>query len=129
MQIKTTYVSLLNKECAMTQNSDILTDWFNLFQSLKEKHEIKIKNIYNMNEKRFMQEVINLLLSFKSWFSSMKRRFIWFNVIIKSESYFFFLLNSTLIVSLCEILYNVASVALAQRSFHLWNHFFLRSIL
>jgi len=30
-----------------------------------------------------------------------------------------FLLDSTLIVSLCKILYNVASVALAQRSFRL----------
>ncbi len=57
-QIKTTYVSSLDKERAMTQNHDILADWFNLFQSLKEKHEIKIKDIYNRNEKRFMQRVI-----------------------------------------------------------------------
>ena len=57
-QIKTVYISSLNKECAMTQNHDILVDWFNLFQSLKEEHEIESKDIYNMNEKRFMQEVI-----------------------------------------------------------------------
>jgi len=42
----------------MTQNHNILADWFNLFQSLKEEHEIKIEDIYNMNEKRFMQKVI-----------------------------------------------------------------------
>ncbi len=42
----------------MTQNTDILVDWFNLFQSLKEKYKIKIENIYNMNEKRFMQRII-----------------------------------------------------------------------
>ncbi len=42
----------------MTQNHDILADWFNLFQSLKEEHEIKIKDIYNMNEKKFMQKII-----------------------------------------------------------------------
>ncbi len=42
----------------MIQNHDILADWFNLFQSLKKEHEIEIKNIYNMNEKKFMQKVI-----------------------------------------------------------------------
>jgi len=57
-QIKTVYISSLDKERAMTQNHDILADWFNLFQSLKEEHEIEIENIYNMNEKRFMQRVI-----------------------------------------------------------------------
>jgi len=57
-QIKTAYVSSLDKERAMTQNLDILADWFNLFQSLKEEHEIEIEDIYNMNEKKFMQEVI-----------------------------------------------------------------------
>jgi len=57
-QIKTAYVSSLDKERAMTQNYDILADWFNLFQSLKEEHEIKIENIYNMNEKKFMQRII-----------------------------------------------------------------------
>jgi len=58
LQIKTAYISSLDKEHAMTQNFNILADWFNLFQSLKEEHEIKIEDIYNMNEKRFMQEVI-----------------------------------------------------------------------
>jgi len=42
----------------MTQDHDILTDWFNLFQSLKKEHEIEIEDIYNMNEKGFMQEVV-----------------------------------------------------------------------
>jgi hypothetical protein len=50
-QIKTAYVSSLDKKRVMTQNHNILTDWFNLFQSLKKEHEIKIKDIYNMNEK------------------------------------------------------------------------------
>ncbi len=58
MQIKTAYVSSLDKKHAMTQNFNILADWFNFFQSLKEKYEIKIKDIYNINEKKFMQEVI-----------------------------------------------------------------------
>ncbi len=57
-QIKTAYVPSLDKERAMTQNFDILADWFNLFQSLKEEHEIEIEDIYNINEKRFMQRVI-----------------------------------------------------------------------
>ncbi len=42
----------------MTQNHDILAGWFNLFQSLKKEHEIEIEDIYNMNEKKFMQRVI-----------------------------------------------------------------------
>ncbi len=62
-QIKTAYVSSLDKERAMTQNLDILADWFNLFQSLKEEHEIKIEDIYNMNEKKFMQRIIANFLS------------------------------------------------------------------
>jgi len=57
-QIKTAYVPSLDKERAMTQNHDILANWFNLFQSLKEEHGIEIEDIYNMNEKRFMQRVI-----------------------------------------------------------------------
>ena len=60
-QIKTVYISSLDKERAMTQNHDILANWFNLFQSLKEEHEIKIEDIYNMNEKRFMQRIITKL--------------------------------------------------------------------
>ena len=59
-QIKTVYIPPLDKERAMAQNHDILAGWFNLFQSLKEEHEIEIEDIYNMNEKgfRFMQRVI-----------------------------------------------------------------------
>jgi len=57
-KIKTVYISSLDKKRAMTQNHDILADWFNLFQSLKKEYEIKIENIYNMNEKRFMQRII-----------------------------------------------------------------------
>ncbi len=49
---------IIDKERAMTQNHDILADWFNLFPSLKKEYEIKIKDIYNMNEKRFMQRII-----------------------------------------------------------------------
>ncbi len=43
--------------------------------------------------------------------------------------FFLFLLDLTLIMSLCKILYIVASVALALRSFHIYYRFFLRSIL
>ncbi len=57
-QIKTVYISSLDKERAMTQDHDILAGWFNLFQSLKKEHEIEIEDIYNMNEKGFMQRVI-----------------------------------------------------------------------
>jgi hypothetical protein len=57
-QIKTVYIPPLDKERAMTQDHDILADWFNLFQSLKKEHEIEIEDIYNMDEKGFMQGVV-----------------------------------------------------------------------
>ncbi len=57
-QIKTVYVPPLDKERAMAQDHDILAGWFNLFQSLKKEHGIEIEDIYNMDEKGFMQGVI-----------------------------------------------------------------------
>ncbi len=57
-EIKTAYVPPLDKERAMAQDHEILAGWFNLFQSLKEEHGIEIEDIYNMNEKGFMQGVI-----------------------------------------------------------------------
>jgi len=57
-QIKTAYIPPLDKERAMAQDPAILAGWFNLFQSLKEEHGIEIEDIYNMDEKGFMQGVI-----------------------------------------------------------------------
>ncbi len=44
-------------------------------------------------------------------------------------NFFLFLLDLILIMNLCKILYTVVSAALAQRSFYIKNHFFLRFIL
>lgn len=57
-EIKTVYIPPLDKERAMTQDHDILAGWFNLFRSLKEEHGIEIEDIYNMDEKGFLQGVI-----------------------------------------------------------------------
>ena len=56
--IKTAYISSLNKERVMTQNSAIFMNWFQLFLSLKMKYDIQNSDIYNMNEKGFMMKVI-----------------------------------------------------------------------
>ncbi len=56
--IKTVYIPPLDKERAMAQDHDILAGWFNLFQSLKKEHGIEIEDIYNMDEKGFMQGVV-----------------------------------------------------------------------
>jgi len=51
-QIKTAYVPPLDKERAMTQDLDILADWFNLFQSLKKEHKLSMKE-ERINEQRY----------------------------------------------------------------------------
>ena len=56
--IKTAYISSLNKERAMAQDSAILMNWFQLFLSLKMKYDIQDSDIYNMDEKGFMMGVI-----------------------------------------------------------------------
>ena len=42
----------------MIQNSIILKQWFDLFQHHKTLYKVKNDNIYNMNEKNFLQKVI-----------------------------------------------------------------------
>ena len=52
------YVSPLNKNRVMAQSSAILGKWFDLFQRYRTLYKIKNDNIYNMNEKNFLQNVI-----------------------------------------------------------------------
>lgn len=56
--IKTKYVPPLDKERAMAQDPEILSDWFKLFQQNKQKYAIADEDIYNMDEKGFMQGVV-----------------------------------------------------------------------
>ena len=42
----------------MAQDPEILSDWFKLFQQTKQKYAIADEDIYNMDEKGFMQGVV-----------------------------------------------------------------------
>ena len=52
------YVSSLNKNRIIIQHSIILQKWFDLFQRHRILFNVKNENIYNMNEKNFLQNVI-----------------------------------------------------------------------
>ena len=43
----------LDKERAAMHNDQIISAWFILFEQIRKKHDIQLKDIYNMNEKDF----------------------------------------------------------------------------
>lgn len=57
-QIKTAYIPPLDKERASAENHDTLAGWFELFSRFKEEYAVKEEDIYNMDERGFMQGVI-----------------------------------------------------------------------
>ena len=57
-QLINKYVSTLNKNRVMIQHSAILKKWFDLFQKHRILYDVKNDNIYNMNEKSFLQDII-----------------------------------------------------------------------
>lgn len=57
-EIKTAYIPPLDKERAMAQDPTILSGWFDLYLQLKTEFEVDERDIYNMDEKGFMQGVI-----------------------------------------------------------------------
>ena len=58
LEVKTAYIPPLDKERAMAQNPEILSGWFNLYLQTKTTYEVDERDIYNMDEKGFMQGVI-----------------------------------------------------------------------
>ena len=57
-EIKSVYISPLDKERAMAQDPTILQGWFDLYLKLRTEFEVEKHNIYNMDEKGFMMGVI-----------------------------------------------------------------------
>ena len=57
-QLKTAFVPSLDKKRAMSQDCQILDQWFVLYSKIKTEYSIDESNIWNMGEKGFMQEVI-----------------------------------------------------------------------
>lgn len=56
--LKTAFVLPLDKERVMAQDLQIFKDWFTLYASAKSEYSIKDSDIWNMDEKGFMQGVI-----------------------------------------------------------------------
>lgn len=57
-EVKTAYIPPLDKERAMAQDPEILSGWFDLYLQTKTTYEVDERDIYNMDEKGFMQGVI-----------------------------------------------------------------------
>ena len=55
--LKTKFVTPIDKERVLAQDPRILTHWFQLYQELCLEHSIKIENQYNIDEKGFMAGV------------------------------------------------------------------------
>ena len=60
-ELKTRYSPPLDKERALAQDPDTLRGWFDLFQQTVNEYQIVNEDIYNMDEKGFMQGVIGKL--------------------------------------------------------------------
>jgi len=57
-ELKTKYIPPLDKERALAQNPFILANWFRLYQRIKAEFNVQDSDIYNMDEKGFLQGVI-----------------------------------------------------------------------
>ena len=58
LQLKSKFVSALDKECAEAQDQDIFHHWFELYKTTVEKYSIQLHNRYNINEKGIMMGLI-----------------------------------------------------------------------
>ena len=54
-EVKTRYVAQVNKERASAQNPSVLSGWFEMFQQTVNQYQISNEDIYNMDEKCFLQ--------------------------------------------------------------------------
>ena len=57
-QVMTAYIPPLDKERAMAQDPKVSSGWFDLYLRIKTEYEVDERDIYNMDEKGFMQGVI-----------------------------------------------------------------------
>ena len=57
-QLKSKFVSALDKERAEAQDQDIFRHWFELYKTTVEKYSIQPHNRYNMDEKGIMMGLI-----------------------------------------------------------------------
>ena len=58
LQLKSKFVSTLDKKCAEAQDYDIFYYQFELYKTTVEKYSIQLHNRYNMDEKSIMMGLI-----------------------------------------------------------------------
>ena len=58
-QLQMKFVIRLDKQQAVTQDSDIFAHWFELYKATVQKYDIKPQNQYNMNEKNILSDIID----------------------------------------------------------------------
>ena len=71
-EIKTKYIPPLDKERALAQDPQILKDWFELYRRIKAQYNVRDGDIYNMDEKGFLQGVIAKLRVLLSKYEAKK---------------------------------------------------------
>lgn len=57
-EIKTKYIPPLDKERALAQDPEILMGWFKLYRRIKAEYNVREADIWNIDEKGFLQGVI-----------------------------------------------------------------------
>ena len=57
-ELQTAFIAPLDKERAIAQDPQILTNWFSTFTAARQQHSIPWENIYNMDEKGFLMSYI-----------------------------------------------------------------------
>ena len=57
-EIKSKYIPPLDKERALAEDYSILNHWFELYHQIKQKHNVQDQDVYNIDEKGFMQGVV-----------------------------------------------------------------------
>lgn len=58
-EIKTKFLPPLDKERALAQDSGVFQRYFELFSTIKDKFNVQLSDIYNMDKKGFMRGVID----------------------------------------------------------------------
>jgi hypothetical protein len=57
-ELRTKFVTGLDKERAKAEDPDIFKDWFELYKAMVQKYSVKPQNRYNMDEKGIMMGFI-----------------------------------------------------------------------
>ncbi len=48
---------ILDQDWFLASNQEVIQDWFNLYQSVKAKHDILDEDTYNMDKNKYMMDI------------------------------------------------------------------------